>query len=357
VDLLCQTLRALVQEIAADYWKVEGWVVFGADGTKIECSMTAANEEAFGCAGKKKSTPQQFLTMMLHLGTGLPWAFVRGEARSSEREHLRKMIGLMPAASLLVADAGFTGYDLLRQVIQDGHSFVIRVGSNVKLLTKLGFVAREFDGLVYLWPKDKQGGKDNRGRSRKAASEPLVLRLVTLSDGRSPVHLLTNVLDQARLSAKAMARIYALRWGLELHYRTLKQTMGRRKLLSDSPRQAQAELDWSVIGLWMLGVLSVEALIKEGSSPAKASLASALRVVRGAMSRGGGRCGRGALLRELKGAVKDEYVRTGSKTARHYPRKKRTRPPGSPIIRTADAMEVQLAQAFTRLHPLKKIAA
>lgn len=205
LDLVSTTLRASVQEIAGLHWTTEGWILFGADGTKVECPMTRANERAFGCAGRRNSTPQQFLTMLLHLGTGLPWAWIRGHGRSSERRHLRRMVKLLPENSMLVADAGFTGYDLLTSILAGGHQFIVRVGSNVRLLKKLGYAFKEREGTVYLWPENKRGHK------------PLVLRLVTLHDGRKPVYLLTSVLESAKLSDAAVGRIYRLRWGIEVH--------------------------------------------------------------------------------------------------------------------------------------------
>ena len=123
LELVCQALRQAVREIAGPYWTVEGWLVFAADGSRVECPMTRANEKGFGCAGKKKTTPQQFLTMMLHLGTGLPWGWIRGHSRSSERRHLGRMVKLLPPKSMLVADAGFTGYHLLRSVMAAAKSW------------------------------------------------------------------------------------------------------------------------------------------------------------------------------------------------------------------------------------------
>jgi hypothetical protein len=133
-------LRGAAREAAdaAGCWTLAGgWCVFGVDGTKVDCPMTAANEEAFGLASRKKSWPQQLLTVLFHVGSGLPWAFARGGARDSERSHLLAMLDLLPAGAPLLADAGFTGYDLLAAVIAGGRSFVIRVGGNVRLLTRL----------------------------------------------------------------------------------------------------------------------------------------------------------------------------------------------------------------------------
>jgi hypothetical protein len=200
---VCQALREAVQEIAGPHWTVEGWLVFAADGTRIECPMTRVNEKAFGCAGKGKTTPQQFLTLLLHLGTGLPWAWIRGHSRSSERRHLGRMVKLLPRKSMLVADAGFTGYQLLRSVMAAGCQFLIRVGSNVRLLKKLGYRVKEYEGIVYLWPENKRN------------QPPLMLRLIVLHDGKKRVHLLTSVLEESKLSPGSAGVIYRRRWGIE----------------------------------------------------------------------------------------------------------------------------------------------
>src|SRR5436305_3250753 len=82
---LADHLRGEVRAVAGERWEYLGFVPIGCDGSKVECPRTAANEKEFGRAGKIKSTPQQFLTTLLHLPTGVVWQFTTGEARSSER--------------------------------------------------------------------------------------------------------------------------------------------------------------------------------------------------------------------------------------------------------------------------------
>jgi hypothetical protein len=65
--------------------------------------------------------------------------------------------------------------------------------------------------------------------------------------------LLTNVPGGERLSDAGAARLYGMRWGVELLYRSPKQVMRRGKMLSSSPDNAQVELDWSVTELCLLG--------------------------------------------------------------------------------------------------------
>jgi len=325
---------------AGGCWRTAGWVVFGGDGSKIDCPMTAANEAGLGLGCKEASWPQMLLTTLFHAGTGLPWAFSRGGGRECERSHLRSMLNLLPAGAMLAADAGFPGYDLFQAIVEEAKcELLIRAGGNVKLLAKLGYAVREFDGLVYLWPAGKQ----------KSGDPPLVLRLITLRDGRNrPVCLLTSVLEDARLSDADAAKIYACRWHVELLFRSLKQTMGRRKMLSDSPAHAQVELDWSVVGLWLLGLAAAEA----AGTTDRLAVAPALRAVRSAMA------GRGGDLRRALGrAVADRYVRNRPKTARHWPKRAKRKPPGPPEARTATDAEVLLAKQLRDQGVAKRFAA
>jgi len=333
LSIVAAALRKAVRLTARSYWKIEDWVVMGVDGSRIECPRTAANEAAFGCAGKKKTSPQQFVTTILHVGTGLIWDWRRGGGKEAERNHLRQMIATLPAKAMLLADAGFTGYELLKELMAGGRSFIIRAGGNVRLLKKLGFAVREHDGIVYVWPLQ------HRRR------EPLVLRLVIVHDGRKAVYLLTNVLEESALSDRQVAAMYRRRWGLEVFYRSLKRTMEKHKLHSTSPEKAQVELDWALAGLWMLGLVTVKRMIRGRVSPTRWSVAESLRVVRRVMSGRGSRQAAKELC-ALAGATKDSYRRRGPKTARDWPHKKTEKPPGPPNIRTANRREKQAAQRF-----------
>ena len=348
LEQLAQHWRLAVQETAGAYWEVGGWLLFGVDGTKLDCPRTEANEKAFGTSGKNNSGPQLLLTSLFHIGTGLLWDFCRdGLKGSSERGHLSRMLSTLPLNAMLLADAGFTGYDLLKSLLGGGRHFLIRVGSNVRLLKKLGYRVREHGQVVYLWPNQKQGRTGRHGRrlpkDLSKVHAPLVLRLITLVDERGrKMALLTDVLDRRKLSDAAAARMYGLRWGVEVAWRGLKQTMGRGRLHSASPAHVRTELDWAMAGFWMLGLLAVSRLIETGQDPRQASVAAALRAVREAMRPGGKR--RRSLACLLAEALKDGYKRRGSKKARNYPHKRRQKPPGLPRARKATAAEVRLAK-------------
>jgi hypothetical protein len=333
---LSDRLRGELRGWAGPYWTREGWLAFAADGSRIECPRTEANEKELGCAGKKRTTPQLFLTALYHMGTGLLWDFEVGPGTDSERAHLRSMLWRLPACALIVADAGFVGYDLLRAITSGGRSFLIRVGNNVHLLKELGHAHVEKGGIVYLWPQDK----------RKRHQPPLVLRLIEFHNGRRPVFLLTNVLDEQALSYEQASVLYRMRWGVEIFFRSMKQTLARRTMCSKAPRKARCELQWTVMGLWVLARISAEQIIRAGHDPLGLSVALARRRVRQAMRQTGRSARSPALLKQLGQALKDSYLRTRPKKARDWPHKKTEKPPGAPNIRSATAQEIHDAQAL-----------
>jgi hypothetical protein len=326
--------RQLIERIAGVHWRVQGWIAFAADGSMIDCPRTLANEKGFGTAGKAGCGPQLQLTMLWHMGTGLPWAWRVGRAAESEQAHLRRMLDLLPARALLVMDAGFRGFDLLQQIRDSGRFFLARVGANVTLLRELGYVVQERENTVYLWPAEQRGHR------------PLVLRLIRVkAKGGKSMCLITNVLESEHLSHRSAAMLYRMRWGVEICYRSLKETLSRRKMRSDAPRNARIELHGALLGLMLLGLMTVRRIIARGRVPQRLSVATALRAIRLAM-RESNLTWR-TLLGLLSRAVQDRYKRLGSRKARSWPHKKHESPPGEPNVRKATRAEIASARSLT----------
>jgi Transposase DDE domain len=350
LPLIWERLHQLMQEHGGEHWRVGRWLALAVDGSRVSVPRTKDNEKALcaphyghsataryrrrkrkkaGIRSRAKKSepvkPQIWITLLWHLGLQMPWSWRTGPSNSSERDHLRKMIAeqKFPENALFCADAGFTGYDLWKAIIDAGHSFLIRVGANVKLLRKLGYV-RERAGIVYFWPD----------HAAKGQQPPLVLRLLRLKVGRCTMHLVTNVLDDKRLTVKEAIRLYQLRWGVELQFRTMKQTFGRRKLRSRTPDRALVELDWSLVGLWMIQLFAVKEQIEIGDVPEHCSVSLAIQVVRTTFQRWS-ECPDEDLWEQLRSATKDQYKRKASKKARYRPDSKDKPKAGKPIIRLA----------------------
>ncbi len=170
--------------------------------------------------------------------------------------------------------------------------------------------------------------------------------------------LVTNVLSQKDLSDRQVIQIYKARWGIEVFFRSLKQTFGRCKLRSASPDNALLELDWSLVGLWLVCLLTVDRLIKQGDPPRRLSVAGALGAVRTAMRNYRWRPDPGEdLWSMLSQALIDSYVRHGSKAARNYPRKKNEKPAGKPILQPASREQVSCAKELRAIQRQNQLTA
>jgi len=334
---LANRLRRMLREESGAYWLREGWCAFAVDGSRIECPRTEANEKGLGCAGRDKTGPQLFLTTLLHMGTGLPWDFRIGPGTASERRHLEDMLEDLAENSLVVADAGFTGYDLLRRLLDAKKNFLIRVGANVHLLRDLtgGAIKRRGD-IVYLWPEANRGER------------PLTLRLIEQRSGTQTRFMVTNVLDETALSDKSAGVLYEMRWGVEVFFRSFKQTMAKRRMLSRTPASAKCELAWAVLGLWLLQSMTVSAMLAAKKDPLRWSAAQARDRVRESMRRAlQGKRDR-TLSSDLATAQIDDYVRLAAKKARNWPHKKKEKPPGRPKLRSASEREKNTLQRLMK---------
>ncbi len=381
-------LRARMEQELQEQFQVAGFTVFAADGSRVQTPRTKSNQQAYSAQRKQKrntkkkskrgkspsahkrkaqaarrrkmkkqsaaaikkktSTTQMWLTLLWHVGTGLPWSWRSGAADSSERHQLREMLGEMPENSLMTADAGCVGYDFWKAILDADHHFVIRVGANVKLIKKLGY-ARQYHHTVYLWPD----------KAAKKKMPPLVLRLIEIHDGKQPVSLVTSVLSKQRLSDQQAIEIYRYRWGIEVFFRTFKQTFGRTKLRSRSAENAKLELDWSLVALWSICLLGQRELVRAGEAPSQLSAAAAIKAVQATMRdyRVRPESPGETLSSMLAHALLDEYERSSSKTSRDYPRKKQRERTAAPKIIQATKTQIATATEVKTINKQIRLAA
>jgi hypothetical protein len=307
---LVAALRSILRARTAGIIRAGELVPLAVDGSKFDAPRTIANE-SLGVTSK--CGPQLLATVILHVDTGLVWDFRIGRSDASERHHLRAMIRRLPENALIIADAGFVGYDMLRTLHNSGIRFLIRAGANVRLLR--GLDPKAAPDAAHLWPR--------------RFDAPMRLRVIR-TDG---VCLLTNITDPRKLSRRAALDLYRRRWGIELFFRTVKQIMQRRKMRSGQPVHARLELSFTLLSAWMLALLGPRAI--------RVSPAAVLRVIRDAAA---GTCGLRPWKERLARCLIDPYRRTTSRKAWNWPHKKHDPPCGVPRMTAASLAQVLAAQ-------------
>jgi hypothetical protein len=375
ICLLCLLLQRRMEEIGGKFWRIGGWVPIAFDGSRSTAPRTKSNERAFCAANygsgktaryRKKKTkglrrkkneknpahpqePQAWITLMWHMALRLPWMWRLGPSNSSERGHVIEMLhtGKFPINTLFCGDAGFVGYPLWAEILERGGQFLIRVGANVSLLAESADFRLLRKGLVLCWPKAMAA----TGRP------PLRLRLVKVRIGKLRVCLLTSVLEPAKLPTKQIIQFYKMRWGIEVEFRGLKQTLDRAKLRSRNDQRLLVELDWSIMAMAVAELFALkEQLAKKTpatdrhrppSDPAKRSLAQTIRALRQCLRNLNDTPEPGSNLPTLlAAAITDNYRRKAAKRARYRPPNPDKKPLGEPKLRKLTNQEKKKLQVL-----------
>jgi len=323
-------------------WFDEGFIVLGCDGSRVECPRSAELEQRLGQANKRRAAPTVWVTALVHLRLGVPWAWRVGKGTASERTHLSQMLPLLPAATLLVADAGYVGFALAQQLVQQEVHFLVRLSSNVTLYAERPVKAGRYDeGLVYYFPGPKQAGE-----------APLRLRLlrVRARKRKNDVWLLTDVLDQGQLSAARAATYYRWRWESEGQFRAYKRTLAKTKLVSRTVRLVHREAEGALLALQLMlaqGALAMPARKSPQEAEAVCSPRKILLAIREELY---GRLRRGGVkyFRRLQQAQRERRVRTSAKASREWPRRKPHKPPKPPrLLKLTREKKALIARAET----------
>jgi hypothetical protein len=340
-------IRGRIEALFGSRLLIDGFIPLGCDGSRLECPRSEELERRLGKSGKRKmkrksnskgngdkkaAAPTVWITAVVHLCNGVPWMWRFGKGgKASEREHLRRMLHLLPKLALVVTDAGYYGYELISDLIRSKADFLIRMSTNVKLYTEEHVEMDDFcEGVVYYWPEAVQ----------RLGGEPIRARLIRLR-GRSKkrkydVWLLTNVMDSKRLSSRMADRFYRWRWESEGYFRTYKWTMAKLKMSSRTVRCVHREAEASMIATQLLlaqGALAMPEA-KGKDEAAVCSPRQVLREIRREISGGVSPRRRRHFEKRLRECYRERRGRKTVKEKRVWPRRKEHKPPGPPQILT-----------------------
>ena len=309
---------------------VDGFEPFGCDGTRLEAPRATELEKRLAETGKTDSAPTVWVTALVHLGVGVLWAWQIGPGNAAEQVHLRQVLVTLSKRALIVCDAAYMGFDLVRQITQSGRSFLFRMSSRVSLYTLENVALEDWtDGPVLYWPKYAQ--------ERELA--PLLCRLIRVpkkAPRKHDVWLLTDIVDCQRLPAATAAKFYRWRWRNEGIFRIYKRMINKVKLTSRSVRLVHREAELSLLATQLLLAHADLALRTEKEAQSGEAVISPRKVlleIRREMQPAGKRrqaC-YGQRLRKCRAETRKQ---TSAKSTREWPRKKPHKEPRPPILLT-----------------------
>jgi hypothetical protein len=332
-------IRKTLASRLACRWFDEGFIAIGCDGSRVECPRTAELEQRLGRANKDRAAPSIWVTALVLLHSGVPWAWRIGKGTASERSHLLRMLDLLPPQALLVADAGYLGFELAKQLVHKQISFLIRMSSNVTLYTQEQVAMERFrEGLVYHFPAQSQ-----------KQQPPLHLRLIRIrgKKKKNDVWLLTNVLENKRLSVASAAMFYRRRWENEGQFRAYKRTLAKVKMVSRTVRLVHREAEGSLLALQLMlaqGVLAMPHRNTQGVADPVCSPRQVLRAIRQELY-GLLRRGHPKYYERLHQAQRERRKRTSVKAIRSWPRRKPHKAPKAPrLLKLPDKLKALISR-------------
>jgi hypothetical protein len=324
--VLAAAIRERIEAIFGPRWKVGSFIPLGCDGTRQACPRTEELEKRLGTFGKEGSSPMIWNTSMVHLTLGFPFCWRLGKGgKASERSHLIHMLRWLPAAALIVADAGYVGYEVVMTMVTRNVFFLIRMSSMATFYTESDELLDEFrEGIAYYWPKSQQ----------KEGKPPLRGRLMRIHSRchKVDVWLFTNVEDPTQLSIEMAGIFYRWRWENEGFFRTYKRTLKKVTLMSRTVRLVHREAEASMIATQLLlcqGAIAMPAA-KKRNLPVMCSPRGVLLEVRRDIA---GRSKPSQPFTErISRAQRDHRMRTSPKQKRKWPRRKDHKPPHPPVL-------------------------
>jgi hypothetical protein len=332
-------LRALAKRTARQLqdglpqaWKWNGRNVFIADGSHVSMPDTQQNQEAYPQVYNQEpgiGFPLARLAVLLSLASGAchdvsvaPYA---GKG-TGETTLLRQMYGSLGRGDVVVADALFDNYFLIRELRELGIDVVVREqAERVGTVT----VERRPDGDLIVWQRpNKPRGMTGEQYRRYPRSQTMRRVSVDARDKDNRVEqfaVVTTLLDTS-IDGGQIGGLYERRWEGEVDIRSVKSVMKMDVLRCKSPEMVRKEIWAHLLAYNLLRTVMAVAAAQSDTEPRKISFKGAKQAVTAFAPKieAARPEDRGRLIDALLKTV--AYHRVGNRPGRWEPRARKRRP-------------------------------
>jgi hypothetical protein len=269
------TVRPLATDATRGAW-YRGLRLIAMDGATLDVPDTAENDGHFGRPGSgrgegKGAFPQIRLVGLGECGTHAMFAAAIGPYSTPERSLATRVLAALRPGMLLMADRGFTSYELWQTAAATGADLLWRATDVFSLP-----VLQELPDGSYLSHLIRKG------------RQPIAVRVIeyTIDDGRAPegehYRLVTTLLEPDHAPAPELAELYAQRWEFETALDELKthQRGAKVVLRSKSPDGVEQEVWGFLLVHWAIRELIHTAALNADIDPDRVSFVRTLRLAR-----------------------------------------------------------------------------
>jgi hypothetical protein len=217
--------------------------IYALDSTTIDLSLTL-----FPWADFRSTKAGIKLHTQLDLRGPIPVVIDITAARQHDVRWLDELI--FEAAAFYVMDRGYVDFARLARIAQAGAFFVTRAKDNLCFTRHRSRPVNFTEGL-----RSDQIGKLTHANSR--AAFPWPLRKVRYFDAETKRHLVF-LSNNLQIPALSVARLYKLRWQVELFFRWIKQNLRIQHFFGNSGNAVRTQIWISVAVYVMIAILHKE---------------------------------------------------------------------------------------------------
>ena len=276
-----EEVRNNLEQQCRGSWKWHGRAVRVVDGTGITLADTPENQAVYPQpAGQRRGCGFPVMQVVgcfcLHTGALLHW--VSGKLTEHESPLLRRLLPMLQAGEIVLADRGFSSYSNLALCQQQGLDAVMRLHQARKIDLRQGKRLGKEDRLV-VWerPQIQKGWTQQQWDALPGAIAVRLLRLHIQNRGFRPQQLVivTTLTDPKIYTKEDLADLYYQRWQVELYFRDIKTSMQMEQLRCKKPDGVEKEMIMFAIAYNLLRLLIVQAACQYHLLPRQISFKAA----------------------------------------------------------------------------------
>jgi len=266
-DLACNCASALQRQVAP-VGLLGGRPIKMADGTTVSMPDTPENQKVYPQQpGQKKGIgfPIIRLVGLISLSCGAVLDVAMGSysgKKTGETSLFRQLFGRLEAGDVLLADAMFSNYWTVAQLMERGVDIVSYYDGKRLIDFRKGQRLGRYDHIVS-WVKPQRPSWLNQ-RLYQRLPETLSMREVkvpVLQKGfrRRELLLVTTLLNARLYRKEELATAFRCRWHAELDLRSIKQVMQMDVLRCKSPAMVRKEIWMHLLGYNLIRKLMAQA--------------------------------------------------------------------------------------------------
>lgn len=249
-DVLYALADGTVDGVAArgkKTWK--GRRVYAVDGQKVNLRRSDDLHRHFGTP-TNAHCPQALYSVLVDVCARMPVDFEVDGFRTSERDHLARMLDSLEAGNLLILDRGYPSHDLIQDLVSRQVDFLIRVPASQSFAAIDQFRESGAEDAVVQIVPPKDAPEEWR---------PLDVRLVRSDGPQGPAFYLTS-LSRVDASRGDIIELYRMRWEAEEYFKVFTgEYIGQRQFRSTMPSGIKQEFGALTLLYAMSRIVAAEA--------------------------------------------------------------------------------------------------